>query len=98
MKIVLFGGSGLLGKELLKINKDLITPTHSEVSIENQKSVIDFIAKHKPDIVINSAVFIDNRKIEKDPTIAIQTNIIGSANISLACIKYNARLVYISTD
>jgi dTDP-4-dehydrorhamnose reductase len=98
MKIVLFGGSGLLGKELLKINKDLITPTHSEVRIEDQKSVMDFIAKHKPDIVINSAAFIDNRKIEKDPTIAINTNIIGSANISLACIKHNVRLVYISTD
>jgi len=98
MKIVLFGGSGLLGKELLKINKDLIAPTHDEVSIENLKLVEDFIAKHKPDIVINSSAFIDNRKIEKDPTIAIQTNIIGSANISLACIKHKARLVYISTD
>lgn len=98
MKILLFGGSGLLGKELLKINKDIIAPTHDEVSIEDQKLVMDCIAKHKPDIVINSSAFIDNRKIEKDPTVAIQTNIIGSANISLACLKHNARLVYISTD
>jgi dTDP-4-dehydrorhamnose reductase/SAM-dependent methyltransferase len=98
MKIVLFGGSGLLGKELLKINKDLISPTHNEVSIENQKMVMDFIGKHKPDIVINSAAFLDNRLIEKDPNEAIETNIIGSANISLACIKHKARLVYISTD
>ena len=98
MKIVLFGGSGLLGKELLKINKDIIAPTHNEVKIEDKKMVFDFIEKNKPDIVINSAVFLDNRKIEKDPTIAIETNIIGSANISLACLNHNVRLVYISTD
>ena len=98
MKIVLFGGSGLLGSELRKIDKDIIAPSSSEVNIINQKSVFDFIEKHKPDMVINSSALLDNRKIEKDPTMAIQTNIIGSANISLACIKNNARLVYISTD
>ena len=98
MKIVLFGGSGLLGKELLKINDELITPSHKEVRIEDKKQVFDFIDKHKPDLVINSAAFIDNRKIDKDPSIAIETNVIGSANISLACIKHKARLVYISTD
>jgi dTDP-4-dehydrorhamnose reductase/SAM-dependent methyltransferase len=98
MKIVLFGGSGLLGKELLKINDKIIAPTHSEVSVENKEMVDDFISKNKPDIVINSSAFIDNRKIEKDPTIGINTNIIGNANISLSCIKNNVRLVYISTD
>jgi dTDP-4-dehydrorhamnose reductase/SAM-dependent methyltransferase len=98
MKIVLFGGSGLLGQQLLKLNENIIAPSHNEVKIEDRDMVLNFIEKHKPDIVINSAAFLDNRKIEKDPTIAIETNIIGSANISLACIKHKARLVYISTD
>jgi len=98
MKILLFGGSGLLGQSLLKLNEEIIAPSHSEVPIENKALVFDFIEKHRPDIVINSSAFIDNRRIEKDPTIAIETNIIGSANISMACIKYKARLVYISTD
>ena len=83
MKILLFGGSGLLGKCLLGYNKDIIAPSHSEVPIENKELVFDFIEKHRPDIVINSSAFIDNRRIEKDPTIAIETNIIGSANISI---------------
>jgi dTDP-4-dehydrorhamnose reductase/SAM-dependent methyltransferase len=98
MKILLFGGSGLLGKNLLKIDSSIIAPTHSEVDIENKEQVFDCISKVKPDIVINSAVFLDNRKIEKDPTKAIETNVVGSANISLACLKNNIRLVYISTD
>jgi dTDP-4-dehydrorhamnose reductase len=98
MKIVLFGGSGLLGTQLLKINGDIIAPTSSEVNIEDRDKVMEFIETNKPDLVINSAVFIDNRKIEKDPTKAIETNLIGSANISLACLKNKTRLVYISTD
>jgi dTDP-4-dehydrorhamnose reductase/ubiquinone/menaquinone biosynthesis C-methylase UbiE len=98
MKIVLFGGSGLLGKELLKIDSNIIAPLSSEVNIRDKKDVENFIENHKPDIVINSAGFIDNRKIEKDPTDAIETNIIGSANVSLACLKNNVRLVYISSD
>jgi hypothetical protein len=98
MKIVLFGGSGLLGTQLKSIDVDIISPSSSEVNIENKEKVLEFILKNKPDIVINSAVFIDNRKIEKDPIKAIETNIVGSANISLACLKTNTRLVYISTD
>lgn len=98
MKIVLFGGSGLLGKQLLKIDNNIIAPTHSEVDIEDKQKVFEYISKVNPDMVINSAVFLDNRKIEKDPTKAIETNVVGSANISLACLKNNVRLVYISTD
>lgn len=98
MKIVLFGGSGLLGTQLLNINPEIIAPSSSEVNIEDKQKVIDFITKNKPDLVINSAGFIDNRKIEKDPTKAITTNIVGSANISLACLMNNVRLVYISSD
>jgi dTDP-4-dehydrorhamnose reductase/SAM-dependent methyltransferase len=98
MKIVLFGGSGLLGSHLLKINPEIIAPSHSEVPIENKKLVLEFIEKNKPDLVINSSAFLDNRRIEKDPTEALETNIIGSANIALACVTHKARLVYISTD
>jgi len=98
MKIILFGGSGLLGSKLLSINPDLISPTSSEVNVENSNSVSDFIKQHKPDLVINCSAQTDNRKIEKNTSKAIQTNIIGSANISLACIENKARLVYISTD
>jgi dTDP-4-dehydrorhamnose reductase len=98
MKIVLFGGSGLLGKELLGINPNMAHPTHSEVPIEDYQKVIEYLKKENPDLVINSVAFLDNRKIEKDPTTAIKTNIIGSANISLACLEIKARLVYISTD
>ena len=41
---------------------------------------------------------IDNRKIEKEPIEGILNNIIGTANVSIQCTKFNSRMVYISTD
>ena len=97
MKILLFGGSGLLGKELKKLNKNLICPTHQECNIDNQQLVFNYINDLKPDVIINAAAVIDNRKIIKNPSSAVITNIIGSANVALAAISIHARLIYIST-
>lgn len=98
MKIVLFGGSGTLGKELKKIDPFLISPTHGQVDITDINAVLQFIEQEKPDIVINSAAIIDNRVLEYNPEQAISTNIIGAANTANACIRLGIRLVYISTD
>ena len=35
---------------------------------------------------------------EKNPSISIETNIIGTANIVLMCLKYKIKLLYTSTD
>lgn len=98
MKILVFGGNGTLGKELQKINKDLICPSHDYVAIEDDMAVEACIKRERPDIVVNAAAVIDNRILEKRPEVAITTNIIGAANIAKECIRNNIRLVYISTD
>jgi 2-polyprenyl-3-methyl-5-hydroxy-6-metoxy-1,4-benzoquinol methylase len=98
MKILVFGGSGTLGKELQKINPSLICPSHDEVDITDDMVVEACIKREKPDVVVNAAAVIDNRILEKFPEVAIRTNIIGAANIAKACIENNIRLVYISTD
>ena len=98
MKILLTGGSGLLGRELLKLNPDIICPVHKEMDIYSWIDVKDCIEKHSPDIIIHAAAMTDNRLVEKFPTEAICTNIIGTANIAMACLELNIRMVYISTD
>lgn len=98
MKILLTGGSGLLGTELLKLNNNIIAPSHSELDINNKEEVLSYINKINPDIVIHAAAVLDNRVLENNPEIAINTNISGSANIAIACIKNNIRLCYLSTD
>lgn len=98
MKILIFGSSGTLGVQLQKLNADIICPTHEECDITKFHDVMGCILDNKPDVVINAAGIIDNRSIEKDPNNAIETNIIGAANVAMVCLEYNIRCVYISTD
>jgi 2-polyprenyl-3-methyl-5-hydroxy-6-metoxy-1,4-benzoquinol methylase len=97
MKVLLFGGSGLLGTTL-SLKFDIITPSKSECNILDYFKLEKFIKKTNPDVIINAAAITDNRIVELDPTKAIQVNIIGAANLAIICSKIKVRLVYISTD
>ena len=98
MKIILFGGSGMLGQELKKANSNLLCPSSKDVNINDLSVLESYIEEHSPEIIINASAETDNRKIEKFPTTAIQTNIIGSANLASICHSKGIRLVYVSTD
>lgn len=97
-KILLFGGSGALGQEILKLDRNIIAPTHQDVNINYENDLSDFMYKGGFDVVINAAAETDNRAVEKNPEKGIRTNIIGAANLSILCKEYDIRLVYISTD
>lgn len=94
----MLGGSGLLGTHLRLIDTEMICPSSTTADINDTYNIAEYIANQKPDIVINAAAIIDNRIIEKTPQKAIKTNILGAANVAMACIENNIRYVYISTD
>ena len=98
MKILLTGGTGLLGKELIKIDDSIITPTHQELDITNIDNIRDQIEWVRPNIIIHAAAICNSEKVIKYPTKVIETNIIGTSNIAICCIKYKIRLCFISTD
>ncbi|MDO8515772.1 MAG: sugar nucleotide-binding protein [bacterium] len=97
-KILLTGGSGLLGKEILKLDASIVAPSHAEMDITNAGSVRAAIEKYKPDMVIHAAAATKPPQHEANPEIGLTTNIIGTANIACVCIEQNMRLVYTSTD
>lgn len=96
--MLLTGGSGVLGTELLKIGRNIDAPRHSELDIRDAAAVRRFISSSKPDIVLHAAALTNNRDIEVDPAGALEVNIKGTANIALACLGTRIRLVYLSTD
>lgn len=96
--ILITGGSGTLGKELHKYFSLALYPPHVQLDITNTVVVNRYFEKELFDMVIHAAAFISPPQIDKNPLLALQTNIIGTANIVQACIKYGKKLVYISTD
>lgn len=74
MKILLTGGSGLLGQELQKYLK-VYAPSSKQLDINNIKAI-----KHY-DLIIHSAAYTDVVKAETETEKCYFTNVVGSANL-----------------
>ena len=99
MKTLITGASGKLGKELVKVFPEALTPTSQEMDITNPKSISDYISRHKPGIVIHLAALTDIRKCEEDKEITLKTNVLGTKDLMKVCLSANDKcyFVYMST-
>ena len=98
VRILLTGGGGLLGTELLKLDADIAAPGRKDLDVTDDEAVARYVAEFEPDVIIHAAAITDNREIEADPSEALDVNIHGTTSISRACLGTRIRLVYISTD
>jgi len=102
MKILLFGGSGQLGREIQKrlssLRFEVVSPVASELSIDDQEQVSFLIDKVRADVVINCAAFTAVDDAEKEPEIAFAVNSEGPSNLARSISKTGGRLIHISTD
>ena len=98
--IVVTGGSGRFGKVFQKnVGKNYLFPSKKELNILRFNSVFKYLKKKKPKYLIHMAglsrpMSIHEKNIEK----SIQLNIIGTANIVIACSKFNIKVIYFSTS
>ena len=113
MKIIITGGSGRIGYQLLTIlNKaghDVI-PTFFRSNITNnsfnwiklditkQEDTISIIDKIKPDLVIHAAALADVDLCETDHRMADSQNVQGTRNVVEGCKVINCGIIYISTS
>ena len=101
MKILITGSNGMLGHDLIEVLKDkheLLLTTSKTLDITDGDSVMDFILKSNPDIVINSAAYTDVDGCESNPDLAYNVKGEGVKNLALACREVDCPLVHISTD
>ena len=98
MKILLTGGSGLLGGELQNIDENIYAPTSTEMNILNIDQCDKIINEYSPDVVLHAAAFISPPRCDANPAEARNNNIIGTVNLVNLCQKNSIKLVYISTD
>lgn len=102
MKILLFGGTGQLGFEIIKrahdLNFEVVSPVTSEVDITDERQV-NFLAKHlHPDIILNCAAYTAVDQAEQEVSRCFAINKDGARIVAQAAASSHARLIHISTN
>ena len=104
-RIIIFGSTGQLGKELKKkfLKKFTIYPVNKktknfEGDITKFKSIEKTISKIKPKIVINSAAYTKVDDAEKEKKICKKVNHYAVKNLAKLSKKHNFLLIHYSTD
>jgi dTDP-4-dehydrorhamnose reductase len=111
MKVLIIGGSGLLGMKLWEVceekNYDVYASFHQnpitrkncfQMDITRKKDVFHVLRKVSPDWVVHTAAYTNVDDCEKNRNRAFDVNVKGTENVANAVEKIDAKLVYISTD
>lgn len=101
MKVLLLGGSGLLGsdcKEVLSEEYEVISPSSKDLDIVSWDMVIENLQKIKPHIIVNCAGFTDVDACEKEEYLVKKVNVEGPRNLAQGAARFNCRMIHISTD
>jgi len=99
MRVIITGYKGQLGRQLMaafaeheRLGLDL-----PEDDITNP-AIADRIVDFNPDLILHSAAYANVDGCEKDPTLALRVNALGTQNIALGAQRAKAALLYISTN
>ena len=103
MKILVTGGNGEFCKHLVEQGKEhsFLTPIKSELDVRSYWGIDQYFYRYHTnfDYVIHAGAITRPMVIHEDnPRLSIHTNIIGTANVVLACERYDKKMIYISTD
>ncbi len=100
-KVLITGADGQLGYELQRTvlaGYACIATDKDDLDITNAEAVNAFVAKHKPDVIINSAAYTAVDKAEEEVDLAIAINTTGAGFLAQAAKDNNIQFMQISTD
>lgn len=98
--ILLFGGSGMVGRELVRAlsHHMVVTPPHTLVDITDAIAVEQSIAEVKPDFVINAAAIVNMDTIEKNEKFSSRTNVQGALVVACAVAHHSIPQLILSSS
>lgn len=101
-RILLFGGSGILGSEVLCLlqseNMEYVAPASSDLDITNKDQLLRFISEFKPTWIVNCAAWTNVEGAESSFEEARQLNSIAVENMGIAAELFGCKVIHISTD
>lgn len=94
MTILLTGGTGMVGKNILEYNNNItnpytiLSPSRSTLNLEDYNAVNNYIKKHKPDYIIHAAGLVGG----------IQDNIARPVNFLVTNLEIGKNLILAAKD
>ena len=101
MKILLTGGSGQLGQEILKFKPkgvEVLSPSRIKLDLSDYKACKDIIKHYQPDWIINCGAYTDVEAAERNIQLSQKINSFAPGAFSEAINTRNTNLLQISTD
>lgn len=102
MRVVIFGASGMLGKELVKAFSDMAVaaPSPEEVDITESHLVRDYLLNARPELVLNAAAYnlVDQAETEEGYGRAMGVNGKAVGHIARSARLIGAPVIHYSTD
>jgi dTDP-4-dehydrorhamnose reductase len=86
--LLVTGGAGYLGSELLRQQPDALTTSHHTLEVNDADAVMRYFLKHGPTVAIHTAYRMGDA----------ETNVRGAYNVALAAHRVGARLIHLSSD
>ena len=101
MRILVIGAKGMLGSELCGVfgtQYETLAWDLEEIDITDRIEARKRLLDARPDLIVNTAAFVDMEACEADPEKAWLVNAVGAQNLALAAAEMDCRLLYISSD
>lgn len=110
MKILVIGGSGVLGFNLIKYLKKLnevhytfyknkiSEPNGYELNIADKEKTVNLINDINPDVIIHTAALTNVDRCETEKELANSINVVGTKNIIEGAKKSNSKIIFVSTS
>ena len=103
MKVLLIGSNGQLGSDIVrtfqgKPDVALIGLTNKDIDVTDWAWTEKVVTSHSPDVVINTAAFIQVDRCEDEVELAFRVNAAAQKNLCRLCQTMDAAYVCFSTD
>lgn len=100
--ILVFGGTGQLGQELVAMARRrhiaVAGLSRADADIAHYTAVAGALRAYQPSLVVNAAAYTNVDGAESNRTVAVQANAHGPGMLAHACAEAGTPLLHISTD
>src|SRR6266568_2531677 len=100
MRVTIFGATGLLGKDLMRLwqGDELVGLGSKDADIRDGNRVREVLEQSRPDWIVMAAAYTNVDDCESHPDLAFAVNRDGPVHVAHAAKRVGAKLLFLSSD